>query len=153
MATVTVTCTCRHCGKSFEHRASRRNTREAENYAAWAKDNITQCRDCYYAATLSKAEALVEELALPQITGASDKQISYAVAERAIYLANNADRLRELAQRINDMPNSQLPALIATAKRATGRLPADFAVLLLSDAGELLDVLVQPKTTGPRSAW
>lgn len=88
-ARITLTCSC--CGKSFEHRHTCYNRREATSYEEWARDSITLCPDCYVAAR-RKAEmerfmaSLPDGYQLPELTGVSDKQIAYAARLRESFI-------------------------------------------------------------------
>lgn len=46
MAKAIATCICKYCGKEFEATATKRNTREAESWAAWASKNYCCCPEC-----------------------------------------------------------------------------------------------------------
>ena len=75
MARAKITLTCSDCGETFEHIHFCNNRRDADSYETWAKENVTQCPDCYRKAQLAKK---LEGLDLPEITGVSEKQIAYA---------------------------------------------------------------------------
>ena len=80
MALAKVLCTCKICGNEFEIRKAKRNRAEADDFKAWAIENITECRECR--ARRAHEEAMQEAEGLPQLTG-SEKQISWAVDIRA----------------------------------------------------------------------
>ncbi|MGN1075066.1 MAG: hypothetical protein ACI4QB_08755, partial [Eubacteriales bacterium] len=91
MAKATAECRCATCGKTFTVEKTCRNRRDADSYEAWASEHMTECPDCrrlrvkFDAA--AKAAPIVWECELPEITGASDKQIAYARDLRSRYLA------------------------------------------------------------------
>lgn len=99
MAIARITLTCTECGKTFEHRKECRNRAEADSHEAWARETICLCPDCYRAQQQRTAQAAVlaaleqHSIALPQLTGASDKQIAYA----------NDVRIRILSDRISQL--------------------------------------------------
>ena len=47
MAKVTAVCKCDICGCEFEKTSTKANRREADAWAAWAKQNFTVCPSCY----------------------------------------------------------------------------------------------------------
>lgn len=85
MALVRITLTCCECGKEFEHRHTCRNTSDAANYEAWARDNVTICPECYRAALRVAEEKQAAENAtsagLPALEG-TEKQVRYALVLR-----------------------------------------------------------------------
>ena len=82
MARVKITLTCTECGKKFEHIHFCRNSSDTESYQKWAMENITICPSCHYAYKLAEEHAelshYLEGYNLPEITGVSDKQITFA---------------------------------------------------------------------------
>ena len=92
MARVKIMLTCTKCGKGFEHIHTCNNSAGASSYTEWAKDNITICPDCYYAAKRAKEQATLENYMegyhLPEITGVSDKQIAFADKLRTSFMAD-----------------------------------------------------------------
>lgn len=86
MKRVKLTLTCKCCGREFEHINFRRNCADAENYEAWARENVTICPGCLAAERQAAKDAtLADYIAtfparcrLPEITGVSDKQIAFA---------------------------------------------------------------------------
>lgn len=87
MAIASVNITCDHCGKTFEHRKRCYNRAEANQHEAWARENIELCPTCY--AIQRNAEFEGNHPELPQIEGASAKQIAYASSLRAKYIINH----------------------------------------------------------------
>lgn len=111
MAKVKLTLTCTECGNEFEHVHFCRNSAEADNYETWAAKNITICPDCYKrqlaAQKTAKCDAALEKygFTLPELTGASEKQIAYAKKVRVQYLADNLssiERYSKVQQVLND---------------------------------------------------
>ena len=45
MALAKAACRCATCGNEFEFRKKLRNRKEADNFEAWAVENITECFD------------------------------------------------------------------------------------------------------------
>ena len=92
MARVKIMLTCTKCGKEFERIHTCNNSAGASSYTEWAKDNITICPDCYYAAKRAKEQATLENYMegyhLPEITGVSDKQIAFADKLRTSFMAD-----------------------------------------------------------------
>lgn len=111
MAIAKIEITCTKCGNTFVHRKECFNRREADSYESWAVNHIDTCPDCYRkqkaaqkAATLAAA---LEKFGfqLPELTGASDKQIAYAVSVRERYLADNISCIEDyhkVQQILND---------------------------------------------------
>lgn len=99
MAIAKITLTCTECGKTFEHRKECRNRADADSHEAWAKENIDLCPACYRAQQQQRAQAAVlaalesHGITLPQLTGASDKQIAYAQSVRIRTLADSLSML------------------------------------------------------------
>lgn len=60
MAKATAICTCATCGDTFRKEKACYNRREADEFEAWAVDNITECPSCYgkRMAEAEKAEGL-----------------------------------------------------------------------------------------------
>lgn len=111
MAIAKIEITCTKCGNTFIHRKECWNRREADSYESWAISNIDTCPECY---RKQKADHKAANLAaalekfgfqLPELTGASDKQIAYAVSVRERYLADNISRIEgyhKVQQLLND---------------------------------------------------
>lgn len=111
MAIASITITCATCGKEFEHRKVCHNRSEADNYVRWAADHIDTCPTCR---AKQAAEQMADKLStvlakcgyqLPELTGASDKQIAYAAKVRERYLAQHLgciEKYHKVQQRLND---------------------------------------------------
>lgn len=158
MAIAKITVTCSECGAEFEHRQTRRNRREADQYEAWAAKNITICPDCLRkiraAEAAAKAERIIAELNIPtEITGASEKQIAYAIARRNEYLVNHRTALTKVAERLQQFREHHDEIMTAatqaglTERDVTSRVFEHYAVPELSviltstSAREILDAL------------
>ena len=84
MAIAKANCTCSACGKTFEVRVSRSNSREARSFEKWAEENITECDDCKAAriraaheAENRKAAEAALEMGYAELIG-TEKQIAWA---------------------------------------------------------------------------
>ena len=102
MAKATATCRCATCGKQFVVSKDCFSRSDADGWSAWASEHMTECPDCrrlrvkFDAA--AKAAPIVWECELPEITGASDKQIAYARDLRSRYLAEKGDLVPSYAK-------------------------------------------------------
>lgn len=100
MAIAKIDIICTECGRTFTHRKECHNSREAESYSAWAANNIDTCPECYKkqrSEQKTSAIAVVldeSKIKMPELTGASDKQVAYAVSVRERYLANNISKVK-----------------------------------------------------------
>ena len=136
MAKVRMTCKCENCGKEFEHIHMCRNTKDAEDYEKWAKENITICPECYADQKRmekeNKREAYMaeieEEHKLPEITGVSDKQIAYAESLRSRFvddLANYNVDLKNFFRAANEIQFEKMTekehAMAAEAAKKVGK--------------------------------
>ena len=97
MARSKLTLTCQTCGQEFERITFNRNRSDANKYDDWARENITECPDCYNRRLYAEQDAIYH---FPPITGVSDKQIQYAETVRAHYVARNAKELAQAAKGI-----------------------------------------------------
>lgn len=101
MAKASVDLVCQKCGKPFTHTHICLNSRERDNYEAWAKENVTLCRDCSREEKLQEKRDQLEATltqygyVLPEITGVSDRQIAYAkdLREKHLFAYKNEVRL------------------------------------------------------------
>lgn len=98
MARAIAECTCEKCGAKFEKIQFRANRKMADEWKAWAEENCTTCPDCWAKVKqekdAAKAEALIEELHLPEIVGKSAKQVKYADDLRNKYIVKSAEYIR-----------------------------------------------------------
>ena len=111
MAIAKITITCSECGCTFTHRKECFNRRDADNYESWAVNHIDTCPECHRKQKAAqKAAILAAELEkhgfhLPELTGASNKQIAYAQSVRERYLADNLSCIEgyyKVQQLLND---------------------------------------------------
>ena len=90
MARATVHCVCATCGKEFTHIKDCFNRKEADSYEEWASVNIDECPECRRARlkreNAEAAAEIISKYGFPEITGVSEKQISYANDLRNKYL-------------------------------------------------------------------
>lgn len=99
MAIAMIELTCSACGKLFRHRKELRNRKDADQYELWARQNIDLCPDCYRSAQERSAKddvlsALASHgIVLPDLTGVSDKQVSYAASVRISIIHANIKKL------------------------------------------------------------
>lgn len=110
--------TCKVCGTEFEVRKTCHSRREADGYEAWARENVTVCRECQRKQQDAKAIAMIAEygLQLPEITGVSEKQIAYAQDKRARALGNDLHELGrycKLMQQVNQTIREHHDEMIA----------------------------------------
>lgn len=82
MARAIATCTCKHCGKTFEKVKFCANRTEADSFEAWAKDNCNECPDCFKARMQKMDDEFYAKYQLPEIKGVSEKQVAYAESLR-----------------------------------------------------------------------
>ncbi len=90
MAKAVAECTCRVCGFKFEVYATKRNRREADNWAEWAVTHYDLCESCALEQHKAAAAALAveaKEMGLPELKG-SEKQVVWAEQIRADMLTN-----------------------------------------------------------------
>lgn len=92
MAKAYVTCTCKHCGKTFEKSTVKPNTREATRWEQWAVTYYDECEECYRARIKAEREAAnaaaaqqAAEQGWPELTG-TPKQVKWANELRAAYI-------------------------------------------------------------------
>lgn len=97
MARSKLTLTCQTCGQEFERITFHRNRSDANQYDDWARENITECPDCYNRRLYAEQDAIYH---FPPITGVSNKQIQYAETVRTRYVAQNTNQLTQAAEKI-----------------------------------------------------
>lgn len=115
MSRVKMVLKCEHCGKEFEHIHMCRNSSEAGSYEVWARENLTTCPACYAEQKNAKRGAELSDYIfsfsdrhpLPEITGVSEKQISYASSLREKFIRDemmsihlDVNRFFEIAAKI-----------------------------------------------------
>lgn len=93
MAIARFTLTCPTCGQEFEVRKQCTNRKAADSYEDWAKAYPYDCPECYKKAKKADAEAkaakVTAHIAMPEITGVSEKQIQFATDLRTKYLTSD----------------------------------------------------------------
>lgn len=93
----------------------------------------------------------IGDIALPQLTGKSEKQLSYAESERAKYILNHTNNIKWLYAVIHmdDDKRAEVTAKLAASGKSyeeayantLAKFPNTTAILTETDAGKLLDVL------------
>lgn len=158
---------CRKCGTEFEHGKMCANKADAENYEAWAVENITLCVNCHLKMLQKKRDAELEKAlggaTLPEIHGVSEKQTRYAtdLRNRFVRQPSNVKLLSGMAKRIAIVKKAMAdPAKAENNRRIAeqagipleemmlrhitnnGDLSREYAVLTESDAGKLIKALL-----------
>ena len=89
MAMAVANCKCKTCGKQFEFRARKANSREAASFEKWAEENIDECNECKEkrinakrAEENAKAMEAAKEMGYPDLVG-TEKQVAWASTIRA----------------------------------------------------------------------
>ena len=97
MAIANAECACATCGKKFEIRVRKSNSREAASFEKWAKENITECKECEKARLQAKydegnanAAEAAAEMGYPELIG-TEKQVAWANTIREKALAELRD--------------------------------------------------------------
>lgn len=90
MAKATVTYTCASCGGTFEKSVIKRNRTVADQWEAWAAENIRECPQCYAARTRAEKLAEISSRAagLPALQG-TEKQVAWALQLRDDMIRRN----------------------------------------------------------------
>lgn len=103
------------------------------------------CPDCYNAWLREendrKVRGALGDIALPQLTAKSDKQLAYAESKRSEYILDHVNHIKQLyAAKLTTVGKTyeEQYALILA------RMPKAAAILTETDAGKLLDILAQP---------
>lgn len=152
MARAIANCTCSVCGSKFERVEFKSNRAQADAWKEWAEEHFTTCQECYQKQQMAKAEALVAELGLPQITGKSEKQIAYAASLRAKYLvkrgANEIKLVRKLMaamtpEKVREVAEKNGVDDETVIRRNLERraLSQAYVAAYESDAGKIIDAL------------
>lgn len=129
MAKASVDLVCSNCGKPFTHSRILRNTTAASSYEKWAKENVTLCRDCNRDAKAVHRQAVVDDILkeyafeLPEISGASDKQIAFAQTLRYSYLYNHLDETKKHCKATIQMRDQR--DMLEQARKARGMTAED----------------------------
>lgn len=119
MAKATATCICATCGKEFIVEATCYNRKDANNFESYATEHYDECKDCYLSrikdAAEKRANALIEKYNLPEITGVSEKQITYANNLRRNFLNSCSEKKFEFAATADSLLADRQEALQALA--------------------------------------
>lgn len=119
MAIAKITITCTTCGKVFEHRKECHTRKEADSYESWAADHIDTCPECHAKQVAKqkadKVVAVLEKFGcqLPELIGASEKQIAYAVKVRNQYLYDNISSLQRYLKMMRILDDAEQAAAFA----------------------------------------
>lgn len=157
MARAIAECTCAKCGAKFEKVQFRPNRKMADEWKEWAEENCTTCPDCWakvkQGKDAAKAEALIEELHLPEIVGKSEKQVKYASDLRNKYIVRSAEYIRFMHNCLFDEQSMRAEAqkeglsVSAWIEKRANSTPYDYenhaawTVLHSSEAREIIDAL------------
>lgn len=156
MAKAIAHCTCERCGETFTKENVLQNRSDANRWTEWAKANVTLCPKCWGKAQREqdeeRCEALKDELRLPEITGKSDKQITFARDLRARYVARHGEELREMRRKIDNVNTEAVAKVMAeegvdedgAMRKAFAWMPSlytQYLALASSSAQELIDKL------------
>lgn len=162
MAKASAVCTCKVCGKEFAKEKICYNRREADNFEEWAKENCTECPDCYKARIeaeqVEKSGALKEKYNLPEIVGVSEKQTAYANSLRDEYIAFRSkdsfgvslfERMCEMRDELNQNPDrvARKSAQMGLTEREYIEnkikrcYPTEYKLLTMTNAGEIIELL------------
>ena len=148
MAKASVIITCTICGKDFRHEAIRANRREADSYAAWARDHVTTCPTCYRAQQAAAADRTYQDrcaaLGLPELSGVSDKQTAYAHKVRGAFLGDHYSAVEQWVTLFRHPDFAQvLPETIDKARAQSAEMDRAYVVATEANAGKLLDKLTK----------
>ena len=116
------------------------------------------CPDCYNAWLRKENDRKVREalgdIALPQLTAKSDKQLAYAESKRSEYILDHVNHIKQLyaAMHMDEGKRAEITAKLATVGKTyeeqyaliLARMPKANAILTETDAGKLLDTLALP---------
>lgn len=161
MAKAIVMCKCEKCGKEFKKEKICHNRSEANSFEEWAKENCTECPECYKARIESqkaeKANVLKEKYNLPEIIGASEKQVNYANSLRDEYIVcakdsfgvSNFDLIDEMRDELNQYPDriAKKSAQIGLTEqeyienKIKRCYPIEYKLLTMTNAGEIIEIL------------
>lgn len=109
MAVGSVDCICSKCGAKYTIRRKFPNRAAATNWENWtlAHNSDGLCTECWRVEQAELAQAkiadLIEQYHLPEITGVSDKQISYARRLRVGFLMSDTGpgMLKQVAEALS----------------------------------------------------
>ena len=116
------------------------------------------CPDCYNACLREENDRKVREalgdIALPQLTAKSDKQLAYAESKRSEYILDHVNHIKQLyaAMHMDEVKRAEITAKLSTVGKTyeeqyaliLARMPKATAILTETDSGKLLDTLARP---------
>lgn len=108
MAVARVTLVCPTCGAEFTKTKTCYNRKEADRWEEYMTTTDMECPECYKARMAAETEAAAAEIiakfGMPEITGASDKQIKYANDLRNKYLLTlDVEKVSAAVDRMKEM--------------------------------------------------
>lgn len=105
MAKATVTCTCKHCGATFERSTVKPSRREADRWEEWAKENFDECESCFKERKTREREeqnAIAAEKSAengwPTLTG-TEKQVAWANTLRIEYIKRIDEKIAACSEK------------------------------------------------------
>lgn len=156
MAKAVAECKCKECGKIFEVTQICRNCQQANEWRKWAERSFVRCPGCDRKAMLEHGRELASKYSLPEISGTSEKQVSYALDLRARYLAKYEDRVQEVLKMLDEIHSPENIEKFSATVEASGlpepeylrerfdKLPyykCTYMILVESNARMLIDAL------------
>ena len=161
MAKASVMCKCEKSGKEYKKEKMCCNRAEADSFEEWAKENCTECPECYKARMellrTQKAKEIKEKYNLPEIVGASEKQVNYANSLRDEYIVcakdsfgvSNFDLIDEMRDELNQYPDrvAKKSAQMGLTeqeyieKKISRVYPTEYKLLTMTNAGEIIEIL------------
>lgn len=116
-------CKCTTCGSFFEKIKKCYNSKQAAEFVEFAEGYYDECPKCYSyrikKENEEKADEIIKNYNLPEITGVSEKQINYAVDFRNRYLGKHKadiDSMQEQIEKakilVSEKYNGDIDALI-----------------------------------------
>lgn len=120
MAKAVAECKCKECGKVFEVTQICRNCQQANEWRKWAERSFIRCPECDRKALLEHGRELASKYGLPEISGTSEKQVSYALDLRAQYLAEHEDRVQEVIKMLDELHSPENIEQFSAAVEASG---------------------------------
>ena len=148
-------CKCENCGKEFKKEKICRNRAEADSFEEWAKENCTECHECYKARIeaekAEKIKGISEEITFPTLTAVSDKQMSFAEKKRNEYVVENTDLIKKMYAFMN-MPEERRKDIEKKCiekgttfeveyEKLINKFKKAYTILTETNAGKLLDVI------------
>lgn len=128
-------------------------TEDRERKLHWMETE-GMCPDCYREwireENARKLREALGDIALPQLTAKSDKQLAYAESKRSEYILDHVSHIKQLyaVMHMDDDKRAELTAVGKTYEEQyaliLAKMPKATAVLTETDAGKLLDILTSP---------